>query len=296
MEANIRNTKIKIAKSFLENSFTKKVSFTEKELSKHLWIRKKEIEAFKDDLFDERDGNFSLKDSFYNEVSMWMKKNETSKENIEEVKEKYKALFEKFSQSYDYSDYMPNLKPLYNQLHWYFLPVYRDYMIDNRRTSPEDNIDEYYDHFHSLQDLYNLIDKEDDYWKTLKGDVNLEVPCKFPIYTNRWGSEDVYTVTRIYNGWNVRYHGIGGECEPDGKGRDVEFDGRIMSSPGGFIANFNQDNVDYPKNFHYAIKRLWDLADENEMKPEELQEKLYDVAKLVSEVERTVGRYTPSWY
>lgn len=296
MEANLRNTKIKIARSFLENNYTKDRSFTEKELSKRLWIRKKEIEAFKDKLFDERDGKFSLKESFYNEVSKWIQEHDANKENIEEVKEKYKALFEKFSKSYNYSEYMRGLKPLYTHLHWYFLPVYRDYMIDNRGVSPEDDIDEYYDHFHSLQDLYNLIDKDQDYWKTLKGDLNLGVPYKFPVYTNRWGHEDIYAVTRTYDGWYVKYHGIGGECKPDGKGRDSEFDGRTISSPGGFIENFNQDYVDYPKNFHYVIERLWNLADENEMNPDELQEKLLDVAKLVSEVERTVGRFTPSWY
>ena len=126
--------------------------------------------------------------------------------------------------------------------------------------------------------------------------MNLDKPCDFPVYTNRWGHEDVYKVTRLYNGWQVEFNNIGGFCTSDGKGVTIELHGERQETRGGFIANFQQDHVDYPKNFHYVIERLWNLADSNEMKIDELQVKLKDVARLVSEVEKAVGRFTPSWY
>ncbi|WP_066631487.1 hypothetical protein [Labilibacter marinus] len=290
MQANKRNTKVKIAKAFIENSFIKDKIFSRSDIESVLFVREKEFESFKEQLFIEADrGGYRVDPDFFEEILKWKKFHNSSKESIETAKVEYKKMFQSFECDYNYPPVFDKITPLFNQLHWYFLPVYKDHMIDNRGVIPEENINEYYNHFHSLQDLYKIIDSTSNNWKSLKGDVNLNQVCDFPVYTNRWGHEDNYKVTRTFNGWSVENLGIGGACSPEGKSLDKE-------SESGFIANFEQDFVDYPSKFHYIIERLWNLADETEMDIKELQSKLYEVAKLVSEVEKTISRNTPDWY
>jgi len=289
MEANQRNTMIKIAKVFIDKNFPANKTFTRNDISSLLFVREKEFEAFKGELFIKTNKLYRILPAFYEKILEWKKLHNENKENIENAIVEYKKLFESIEKTYNYSAIFAQLIPLIKRLHWYLLPVYRDLMIHNRRVSPEENIEEYYNHFHSLQDLYKIIDAPADVWKTLKGDVNLNQECYFNVYTNRWGHEDIYKVKRIYNGWYVYHQSIGGFCSPDGKGLNEDSDG-------GFIANFDQDYVEYPDKFHYVIERLWNLADETEMSIQELQQKLSEVAKLISEVEKTVKRYTPDWY
>jgi len=52
---------------------------------------------------------------------------------------------------------------------------------------------------------------------------------------------------------------------------------------------FSEDGV------KHALENLWDLADENEMSVEELQEKLQQIADWISIVEKTVGESQPEW-
>lgn len=288
IEANKRNTEMKIAKIFIENNISKEKVFSRNEIASTLFVREKEFEAFKDDLFVVKDENYTVNLEVYKKIEVWKEKHQENKEQIDIAITKYKKLFEKIQETYNYQEKIKEFKPLIIKLHWYFLPIYSDQMINNRGVNPEDDIYDYYDHFHSLQDLYKIIDAKSGYWKTLKGDVNLNHIFKFPVYTNRWGHEDIYKVKRIYNGWYVTNIGIRGYCTPNGEG--------IGEARGGFIANFNQDYVQYPKSFHYIIETLWELADDTEMSIDELQEKLLDVARLISETEKTINRFTPDWY
>ena len=289
MEANLRNTKIKIAKIFIEYEFPANKTFTRNEISSNLFVREKEFETFNKELFTQTKNLFRLNLDFYIKIRDWEQLHNDSKDSINSCIREYKKLFEQIERTNNYFDILQYLKPLVKQLHWFYLPVYRDLMINNRGVSPEENIEEYYNHFHSLKDLYKIIDTPSNLWKTLKGDINLNQECNFEVYTNRWGHEDTYKVKRIYNGWYVSHLSIEGECNPDGTGL-------IENSYGGFIANFNQDSVEYPESFHYFMERLWNLADETEMSIQELQQKLSDVARLISEVEKTIKIYTPNWY
>ncbi len=286
--ANFRNTKIKIAKSFIENNFDKEISFSYDGLSNKLWIRIKEIESFSEELFVIKNKSYKIKDEFYGKIQDWREKQEKAKREIADSISEYNTIWDKFQENYRWEPYSGELKPLIEKLHWYYLPVYEDYMIDNRGVEPEEDFFKYYEHYHALQDLHSLQEKPDDYWKTLKGDLNLDQSCKFPIYTNRFNREDRYTVKRLYNGWDVKFSSIGGFTTPDGRGMEE-------GSKGGFLANFHQDLVNYPNTFHDVIGGLWDLADSTEMQIEELQAKLFEVAKFVSETEKVVGKFYPKW-
>ncbi len=288
IEAVKRNTEMKIAKIFIENSFSEEQLFTLNEIASTLFVREKEFESFKSLLFIDVQSNYRVSPELYTKIVEWRKKHEENKDQIKDTIKEYKKLFESIQESYNYTEVFNDFKPLIYKLHWAFLPVYEDYMINNRGVNPEDDINDYYDHFHSLQDLYKTIDASKSSWKTLKGDINLNHIFKFPIYTNRWGHEDVYKVIRTYNGWSVANIGISGVCDTYGKG--------LNDSRGGFVANFNQDYVQYPESFHFMINRLWELADESEMSIEELQAKLLNIANLISEVEKTIDKFTPNWY
>jgi len=289
IEANKRNTEMKIAKIFIEYKISKEKIFSRNEIAYTLFVREKEFEAFKDELFDKTgEDQYKLKPEFYSKIEKWKKNHDKSKTKIDDAIKKYKQLFEEIQEKYNYREKFKEFEPLIKKLHWYFLPIYSDRMIYNRGVNPEDDIINYYDNFHSLQDLYKIIDAKSNYWKTLKGDKNLNHTFRFPVYTNRWGHEDIYKVTRKYNGWYVENIGISGICKPNGKG--------FGESSGGFVANFEQDYVQVPKSFYFIIERLWELADDTEMDIDELQDKLLDVARFISEVEKTIDRYTPDWY
>lgn len=289
MNANIRNTKIKIAKIFIEKKFQADKIFTRNDIPSVLFVREKEFETFKAILFVKTNKSYSITPAFYDEILKWKNLHNKNKGSIENTIHNYKKLFKSIEKTYNYNTIFDQLTPLFQQLHWCFLPVYSDVIIDNRDVSPEDDIVTYYNNFHSLQDLYKIIDSSPDYWKTLKGDINLNQVCNFAVYTKRWGHEDVYKVKRLYNGWYVENISISGSSAPDGRALNP-------NSKGGFLANFNQDFVDYPDQFHSVIKRLWELADETEMDIKELQIKLSEVARLISEVEKTISRFTPDWY
>lgn len=289
MDACFRNTKIKIAKSVIEKEYLENKSYTRKEIANSLFVREKEFEQFKEILFKKEDESYLLNPDFFKEIKGWSLKQQESSTSIEDTKNQFIEIFIEIKKDFNYRKKFEKLKPLFRRLHWYYLPVYQDLMITNRGINPEKNIDEYYDHFHSLEDLYNIISKPNHYWKTLKGDINLNQECNFAVYTNRWGHEDMYKVKRVYDGWYVSHLSINGHSTPDALYED--------DTPGGaFVANFQQDYVDYPKSFHYILGRLWEIADENDMEIQELQEKLSDVALLVSQVEKTVKKYTPNWY
>ena len=74
-----------------------------------------------------------------------------------------KKLFEDIQETYNYRENYEKFKPLIFKLHWHFLPIYSDQMINNRDVNPEDDIYDYYNHFHSLQDLYKIFKSVGDF-------------------------------------------------------------------------------------------------------------------------------------
>lgn len=283
---------MKIAKIFIEKNFQEKETFNRNEISSMLFVRQKEFKTFSKDLFQktQKEDVYEVKSQFFSEICKWkaLHIKHKNNENIENNISKYKELFKQLEANLDsFNDVYKDIIPLLEPLHWNFLPVYDDDMIDAREISPESDIENYYNHFHSLEDLYNVITGSSDSWKTLKGDVNLDKEMEFKVFTERWRNEDTYLVKRTYRGWFVQFLGIRGECTPDGRGFNGE--------KGTFIKNFKNDSINYPSQFHEYLGLLWELADENEMSLFELQEKLSEIAKLVSENEKSLMNNMPSF-
>ncbi|WP_282127003.1 hypothetical protein [Marinifilum flexuosum] len=280
MESNIRNTKIKILRVVIEKELDIERRFNFNEIKNLFYIREREFNTYQAELFEDDKLQFKFRSSIIDELNSYREKHNISKDSIGNCIEEYIEIFEskvKETYSYDLDELMKYIEPL----HWYYLPIYSDLMITNRDVSPEGDLRDYYNHYHSLEDLYSVCKGKEENWRTLKGDINLNKELVFKVYTNRWGHEDHYKVERTYEGWNVININVGGSGSKSGS---------------TFIDCFNQDYVNYPKDFKYIIERLWELADTNEMKVQELQDKLDDVAKLVSMVEKTVKEYTPNWY
>ena len=93
IEANKRNTEMKIAKIFIENSFSKEKLFSKNEIASTLFVKEKEFEAFKDDLFVVKDDNYTVKPEFYKKIEIWKEKHQANKDQIDTAINEYKKLF-----------------------------------------------------------------------------------------------------------------------------------------------------------------------------------------------------------
>lgn len=160
------------------------------------------------------------------------------------------------------------------EIHFYELPEFKETTIRNRGVIPEENPEEFYNHYHTLRDLYNWIEnpeKEKYEIRSLKGDVTLNEELEFKVYSRRWGHKDTYSVVRTTEGWNC-----------------IFFTKYVGGKNGEAILNsMVHDGISYPISLEYDFKTLWDLADNSEMSLEELQCKISEIAEWVSEVEES---------
>ncbi|KKL21157.1 hypothetical protein LCGC14_2448230 [marine sediment metagenome] len=97
----------------------------------------------------------------------------------------------------------------------------------------------------------------------------------FKVFTRRHGKYDAYKITRIPNGWNVKFLVHSGNCNP--KGEPYLYD------------NFRQDYICYPNKLPDILELLWQYADD--LTRNELQDKINEIAEWVSVCERA----HPSW-
>jgi hypothetical protein len=186
--------------------------------------------------------------------------------------------------NFDYSQ----LNSIYNDLHdvililhWGRLPILNKYLMINSGRIPEEDVINFYDHFHMLQAMLNDIRGEGEKMTT-KGDETLDLEMTFSLYTRRWGHDDIYHMKRTVDGWSLEYSAIGSSCEKDGTG--------------ALFHSLEHDSVFYPKDgIKFAMAELWEQADEGALTPKELQDKLQQIADWISVVERAVGEGQPDW-
>lgn len=98
---------------------------------------------------------------------------------------------------------------------------------------------------------------------------------EFKVYTRRHSHRDTYEITRIPSGWHVKFLVHTGDCNPRGEPY--------------LYSNFLQDHVSYPHNLGVILEQLWQHADE--LKKEQLQEKINDIAEWVNACEHA----HPNW-
>lgn len=169
---------------------------------------------------------------------------------------------------------LKNLITLAKDIHIYELPEYNERTIYNREIIPEDNLEKYYNHYHTLEDLYEWIkdsEKEKEKIRSIKGDINLNEVLDFKVISKRWkGVEDNYRVERTTKGWNCTFF-------RDYKGGK---DGEAI------LEILDHDNVSYPIDIKYFFEELWELADNAEnMDKTKLQVQIDKLVKWINVTE-----------
>ncbi|MFX1442082.1 MAG: hypothetical protein ACFFHV_01600 [Promethearchaeota archaeon] len=97
----------------------------------------------------------------------------------------------------------------------------------------------------------------------------------FRVYSRRHGKYDTYKISRISNGWHIKFLVHTGNC--DQKGEPYLY------------RNFRQDFISYPHDLPEILEILWEQADE--LNKDQLQEKINEIAEWISITERS----HPSW-
>ncbi|MFR7897694.1 hypothetical protein [Turicibacter sanguinis] len=294
MELNkerIRNLKIKIAHKCIEESITVlNHKMDEQYLSEQLFFKKGDIAEHLDDLFISDSNGYSLHQSVKDEIVTLLENREAILGQKEALVSEYKNKFDEMAlslknNSHRFSDGNPfkTLIPLAVSLHYIYLPIYDEQMMCNRGVLPEVDLEDYYNHFHSLQDLYAEIQEHGMKWTSIDGDINLDQDIEIQIFTSRWGGADIYVIRRTYDGWYCKGGLIyEGPCDKKGIGT--------------FTQSLEHDLVCYPKEgVAYAFETLWKEADSNSMPLFELESRLRDIAKWINAVEKVTHDLQPSW-
>lgn len=150
-------------------------------------------------------------------------------------------------------------------------PKHRTFLTENRGLKPDDP--EFYRHYHTAESLLNFI--RDTSANDDPIDQTLGHEFEFRVYTQRWGHDDVYHLTRTANGWRVRHHRVG-DCDKQGQ-------------PSLFVF-LNHDFVNYPARLGSYLESLWDAAQEQGLSPKQVQDALTELGTWVSACERNAPR------
>lgn len=186
-------------------------------------------------------------------------------QELDSLKNEYLSKFDDLNES---GSYRPTreLINLASKIHWHVLPEYEEYMIVNSELYPNKDTQEYYNHFHTLEDLYKELTGEGKKVESKKGDINLNKEIDIKIYSRRWGHKDTYSVERTLEGWTVTFH--------QKKAGDKE--GKAL------IETLEHDFINYPHELGVFMWHLWNKADSNEMTVEELEQDLKKIANWIN--------------
>lgn len=263
----------------LDNTFSKEY------LKLNLYFKMADIKDYYDQLF--LDGK--LDSTIKSELITYLQYNEENKECnpelLKNIYEKLSNMFEDYHSNEDkIKETMSEATDIAKKLHWKYMPIYKEQYISNNGYIPEEQPEIYYNHFHAIEDLYRYIYTDDKVdWKSVDGDVNLDVDMTFKIYTTRWGHYDYYSIKRTVTGWYLSGLPAGtGECQKDGNG--------------ALIKALEHDSVCYPEEgLKYAMDLLWNEADTTEMRLETLQSRLDDISEWIKAVEIATHESQPEW-
>ncbi|KUP09733.1 hypothetical protein Q73_01310, partial [Bacillus coahuilensis m2-6] len=207
------------------------------------------------------------------------------KDNYEEIRD----IYMNFKPTEKAQEIILKTKEIAAKLHWIYLPIYPEQTIINSDLIPEEDTEEYYNHFHTIEDLYRVIFENGEIaWDSLEGDVNLNSPIKLRIYSSRWGHDDIYSVKRTMTGWNFKHLSYDVNCSKDGTLNGEKSD--------GFFSILAHDSIQYPYDgVKYALETLWKTADSTSMSIKELEIKLQDIGNWINAVEKATKNNQPNW-
>lgn len=285
-DARKRNLIMKVTNAYVRGQFDINMQFKSEEIQEKLYFKNSDIVNYMDDIFE----NGLVKHDIKEKIEKYAKLHNEYKgyKEEEEFKRLYSSLERYFINNSKngelYTEDMSQAVIIAEKLHWKYLPIYFEQFICNREIIPEDDLSEFYNHFHAIEDLYRYIFTDDKIdWKSLDGDINLNKRLKLRVYTTRWGNNDYYSIMRTIDGWEVDHlTANNGKCKKNGEG--------------SLINKLNHDSVCYPEEgLKYALEVLWEEADTTSMTIEELQKKLDDISLWIEKVEIATHQYQPEW-
>lgn len=157
-------------------------------------------------------------------------------------------------------------------LHELIQPIHSSRMINARECFPDEDTNEFYNHFDSIKDLLNFIANPKCNNEPI--DQTLGIEFKFTVYSRRWGHSDTYRITRNAKGWYVEHLFLKGQC--DQSGCPYLFD--ILE----------HDSINYPKSLTKFMNSIWEYGAMGYPK-EVISKKINKIAEWISICEK----YTP---
>lgn len=262
---------------------------TEKEINDNILYKKIDQQIYKEFFFKQVNDGYLLKEDVIKKLSTYLcayekNKNVDEEEQLVKKYKKLKDIIEKgfWNNSDKYAELLKEATLIAIKLHWKYLPIYTETMLRNRGCSPEEKTEEYYNNFHAIEDLYLEIKGESKKLKDMNGDFSLDKLFRFELYTHRWGHYDSYEIKRTIYGWeHVGFNNLAKSLK-DGNG--------------GLYELLNHDGVFFPKDgVAFALKMIWDEADNNEIDFDEMKNKIQEVFLWISDVEKNMRRMQPEW-
>lgn len=295
-KARIRNLEIKLYKISLSKGKILNQIHNKETINKKLFFKKSDINEYINYFFDINDNGYSIKQEVINKFNEYSSKYDQYSPNQEELEGLLKENYKEIKNIYMNFEHIQNAQQIINKtkkiaakLHWIYTPIYLEQTIINSEIIPEENTEEYYNHFHTIEDLYRVIFENGGItWDNLEGDVNLNSPMKMKIYSTRWGHDDVYSVKRTVTGWNFKHLSYDYNCLKDGTVSGDKKD--------GFYRILEHDSIQYPYDgVKNALETLWEEADSRSMSIKDLEDHLQDIGDWINAVERVTKNYQPKW-
>lgn len=294
--ARIRNLKLKLHKiSTYKGYDILDETYSEEEIRTNLFFKKSDIKNYINTFFDENGNGYIIKQLIKEDIKEFSNKSEEYKENKEEIEAELEKKYQQMNDCLykfkygELAELVEETKSTAMKLHWIYLPIYPEDVMLNRDIIPEENCEEYYNHFHTIEDLYRMIfEKKEIKWDSIEGDINLNIEMKLTIYSTRWGHEDEYIVKRILDGWHFKHLSYDCICSKNGT-----INGKVKS---GFFEILSHDSIQSPsEGVRYALEILWENADSTSMSKNELEFKLQEIGNWISAVEKTTKDLQPGW-
>jgi len=283
-EAMIYNLALRVVRYYImelkkEIKKDKNEGFIDKStLEGTLNFRKKHIAVLdeKNEFFDKKGDNYYFRDKLVElYITLLEKYNENKETNVVDY---YKGMFVAlkdivFNQrnSENFREQAKKMIELVKKLHWKYLPIFSEQMIVNRGCSAEENLEEFYFHYHPLEDLYEWIEEEKkEIIQNKLGDINLDQNIEVKVYSQRWKHIDTYVIRRTLEGWEVDFLMVGGSGSKEGE---------------AITKCLEHDSISFPENIKYDFSSLWNEADNSNMTLEELKMKLEKIFNWINVIE-----------
>lgn len=295
-KARMRNLKIKLYKIKMSKGELLELSHTKEAINKKLFFKKSDINGYIGDFFNSVDENYRIKQEVLEELGLYFsyyQQFRAEREDLESLLKsnykKIKAIYMNFEPTDNAEEIINVTKEIAAKLHWIYTPIYLEQTIINSGIIPEENTEEYYNNFHTIEDLYQVIFENGDIeWNSLEGDINLNSTIKLKIYSTRWGHDDVYFANRTLTGWNFKHLSYDVKCSKDGTVNGEKRDGlyRILE----------HDSIQYPYDgVKFALETLWEKADSSSMSTSDLEKQMQDIGDWINAVERATKHHQPKW-